>query len=186
MTPLAIKNIDPNLERFLFLITETEGTDRQGTPYNELYGYDNFTDFSKHPNINVTKGGLTSTAAGRYQMLKGTWDGVQAQLNLPDFSPLSQDKAAIQLIKNRGAYDAVINGDFQTAIAKTNKEWASLPGSPYGQPTYSLKRALDYINSIIINTGQYVKNNPVKTGIVIAAGAAIIVYYIWAVRRITK
>ena len=143
MTPLAIQNIDTNLHKFLFLITETEGTDKQGTPYNELYGYGNFSDFSKHPNILVTSGGYTSTAAGRYQILKKTWDSVQSKLNLPDFSPLSQDKAAIQLIKDRGAYNDVIQGNFESAIAKTNKEWASLPGAPYGQPTYSLKKAIE-------------------------------------------
>ena len=32
-------------------------------------------------------------------------------------------------------------GRWDAAIRKTNKEWASLPGSPYGQPTLSMARA---------------------------------------------
>jgi lysozyme len=164
MTPLALQDVHPNMRKFLFLITKTEGTDLQGTPYNELYGYGNFTDFSKHPNIKVTKGGYTSTAAGRYQFLKRTWDGVQKRLNLSDFSPINQDRGAIQLIKDRGAYNDVINGDFEKAIQKTNKEWASLPGSPYGQPTYSLQRAMAFLNSLVETTTTYVrqkvKDNP--------------------------
>ena len=140
MTPLAITT-HPNIEKFLFLITSTEGTDRQGTPYNELFGFSNFTDFSTHPNIRVTKNGYTSTAAGRYQILKGTYDS----LRMKDFSPASQDKAAIQLIKNAGAYNDVIKGDFQNAIRKTNKIWASLPLSPYGQPTWTMNKALQFL-----------------------------------------
>lgn len=140
MTPLAI-SVHPNVEKFLFLITSTEGTDKQGTPYNELFGYDNFTDYSKHPNIRVTKNGYTSTAAGRYQILKRTYDS----LKMKDFTPASQDRAAIQLINNAGAYNDVIKGDFVTAIKKTNRIWASLPLSPYGQPTWTMKRALLFL-----------------------------------------
>lgn len=151
MTPLALKNIPDNVAKFLQLITYTEGTDRQGTPYNELFGYDNFNDLSKHPNIKVTKNGYTSTAAGRYQILKKTYDS----LGLKDFTPETQDKAAIQLIKNAGAYNDVINGNFETAIKKTNKIWASLPGSPYGQPTFTIKKALAFLgkNAAIVSVG---------------------------------
>ena len=49
--------------------------------------------------------------------------------------------AAVALIKRRGALADVIAGRFDSAIAKCNKEWASLPGSPYGQPTLTLDRA---------------------------------------------
>lgn len=179
MTPLAIQNINPNLEKFLFLITETEGTDRQGTPYNELFGYGNFNDYSSHPNIKITSGGYTSTAAGRYQILKGTYDS----LGMKDFTPLSQDKAAIQLIINDGAYNDVINGDFATAIAKTNKTWASLPGSPYGQPTYTMQRAMNFLNSLVVRSITYAKKNPVKTGIVVVAAIGIVAYSTWLIVR---
>lgn len=143
MTEIALKGLPENVEKFLKLITYTEGTDKQGTPYNELFGYDNFKDYSKHPNIKVKKNGYTSTAAGRYQILKGTYDS----LGMKDFTPASQDRAAIQLIKNSGAYNDVIAGKWNEAIKKTNKIWASLPGSPYGQPTFTLKKALAFLGT---------------------------------------
>lgn len=31
------------------------------------------------------------------------------------------------------------NGDIKKAIEKCNKEWASLPNAPYGQPMISLE-----------------------------------------------
>ena len=33
-------------------------------------------------------------------------------------------------------------GRIEAAIAKCNREWASLPGSPYGQPTRTMAQAL--------------------------------------------
>ena len=48
MTPLAIKT-DKNTEKFLMLITATEGTDKNGLPYNVLFGYGTFQGYEKHP-----------------------------------------------------------------------------------------------------------------------------------------
>lgn len=142
MTPIFLEGIADNVRKFLCLITHTEGTDRQGTPYNELFGYDNFTGYATHPNIKVTKNHYTSTAAGRYQILYKTYLG----LKMKDFTPASQDSAAIQLIKNAGAYKYVVAGDWVNAIKATNKIWASLPESPYGQPTYRMEDAIEFLN----------------------------------------
>src|SRR3546814_197678 len=50
------------------------------------------TDYSKHPNKLVRLNAkLSSTAAGRYQILYRFWKHYQDQLDLPDFSPLSQN-----------------------------------------------------------------------------------------------
>ncbi len=81
----------------------------------------------------ITKWGITSTAAGAYQILFGTWQELQSKLKLPDFSPASQDRAAIELIKRRKALEDVLAGRFAQAILKCRKEWASLPGAGYGQ-----------------------------------------------------
>jgi muramidase (phage lysozyme) len=144
MTSIALKGINENVRKFLMLITYTEGTDRDKTPYNELFGFTNFTGYNKHPNIKITASNYSSTAAGRYQILKGTAD----MLKMKDFTPESQDLAAIQLIKNAKAYDDVVAGKWEDAIKKTNKIWASLPGSPYGQPTVKLGVALKFLKSI--------------------------------------
>lgn len=144
MTPIALKNIHDNVRKFLMLITWTEGTDRQGTPYNELFGFSNFTSYAKHPEIIVKTPNYSSSAAGRYQILKKT----ATLLKMKDFTPESQDLAAIQLIKNAKAYNDVVAGNWEAAINKTNPIWASLPGSPYGQPTKKMKDALKFLNSL--------------------------------------
>ncbi|HEV8283824.1 MAG TPA: glycoside hydrolase family 104 protein [Chitinophagaceae bacterium] len=121
-----------NLKAFLIMIQYSEGTYGKDA-YRKLYGGGVFNDFSKHPDTPITKYGITSTAAGAYQILFRTWQELQQKLRLPDFSPESQDKAAIELIKRRRALDDVMAGRFAQAIIKCRKEWASLPGAGYNQ-----------------------------------------------------
>ena len=64
---------------------------------------------------------------------------------LTDFSPLAQDIAALYLIDRRRAMNAVLEGDWKTALERCNREWASLPGSPYGQPTKTLETCLSFL-----------------------------------------
>jgi lysozyme len=91
---------------------------------------------------------IKSSAAGAYQILARTWDGVRAKLGLPDFSPASQDAAAVELIRQRGALADVRAGRFAVAVDKCKKEWASLPGAGYGQPENSLARLQNaYVSS---------------------------------------
>jgi muramidase (phage lysozyme) len=130
-----------NLKAFLIMIQYSEGTfGKDG--YRKLYGGGFFNDLSKHPNTRITKWGITSTAAGAYQILNKTWNEIQAKLKLPDFSPLSQDKAAIELIRRRKALEDVMAGRFAQAIEKCKKEWASLPGAGYGQNEKNAKSLL--------------------------------------------
>lgn len=121
-----------NLKAFLLMIQYSEGTIGLNA-YKTLYGGSLFHDMTRHPNRAITKGGYTSTAAGAYQILYRTWVDIQKTLKLPDFSPLSQDRAAIELIRRRGALEDVLNGRFAVAIYKCRKEWASFPGAGYGQ-----------------------------------------------------
>lgn len=130
-----------NLKAFLTMIQYAEGTyGKDG--YRKLYGGSLFSDLSKHPNTPTTKWGITSTAAGAYQILSKTWNELQAKLGLPDFSPLSQDKAAIELIRRRKALEDVMAGRWAQAIEKCKKEWASLPGAGYGQNEKNIKNLL--------------------------------------------
>lgn len=139
-TEVAYKNI----RAFLIMIQHAEGTyGKDG--YRKLYGGGYFNDYSRHPNTKVTKWDITSTAAGAYQILSKTWAELQAKLKLPDFSPTSQDKAAIELIRRRKALEDVYAGRFTQAIAKCRKEWASLPGAGYGQNEKNLRNLLAVI-----------------------------------------
>lgn len=137
----------PYVAAFADTVAFAEGTDngRQRTLHN---GYDVivggalFTDFGRHPGILVRlpKLGISSTAAGRYQIIAGTWSEVAALNKLPDFSPESQDRAFVTLIKRRKAYNLIRAGNFDAAVEACRKEWASLPGAGYGQHEYSLDK----------------------------------------------
>ena len=91
-----------------------------------------------HPRTAIRAGRWTSTAAGAYQFLTGTWDECRRALGLQNFRPESQDRAAVYLIQRRGALGDVRTGNVTRAMSKLNREWASLPGSPYGQPVKTL------------------------------------------------
>ncbi len=136
-----------NLDAFLMTTRKCEGTDAPDG-YQALFGYrpgngrifDN--GFARHPNIKSSfrqTDGTTNytTAAGAYQFLFSTWTRLQAKLDLPDFSPASQDAAAAELIAEAGAMSDVKEGRLQDAIDKCAKTWASLPASTYPQPVRS-------------------------------------------------
>ncbi|MFI5195713.1 MAG: glycoside hydrolase family 104 protein [Chitinophagales bacterium] len=130
-----------NIKAFLLMLQYSEGT-YGANAYRTLYGGGVFQGYGSHPGIAVTANGLTSTAAGAYQILQGTWQSVQAETGLPDFSPASQDRAAVELVRRRGALGDVMEGKIVTAIDKCRKEWASLPGAGYGQHEQKLTTLL--------------------------------------------
>jgi muramidase (phage lysozyme) len=133
-----------NCAAWIATIGQAEGAD-----YSTCYGYSmTISDFSDHPaNLgwpgvklsdamckNAGFGpGCVSTAAGKGQITKGTWNRVAAKLGLPDFSQASQDQAILQLTAERGALEAVKAGDVATAANRCRNEWASLPGNYAGQ-----------------------------------------------------
>ncbi|HJV24562.1 MAG TPA: glycoside hydrolase family 104 protein [Aromatoleum sp.] len=133
--PTQIDTADSNLRAFLRAIRYAEGT-AGDNGYRMLFGGGLFESYADHPRVAVIRSGYQSTAAGAYQILASTWDEYRA--GLPDFSPASQDECAARLIRRRGALGDVYAGRFGDAIRKCAKEWASLPGSPYGQPVRTM------------------------------------------------
>jgi muramidase (phage lysozyme) len=141
---LAAARDNPNVKAFLAVIRAGEGTsDPDG--YRRHFGGSHFDSFADHPRKVITAGlgknQYTSSAAGAYQFLTKTWDGLVKRYGFADFEPATQDIAAIALIDGRGALDDVLAGRFEAAVRKCNREWASLPGSPYGQPTKTMAQA---------------------------------------------
>lgn len=124
-----------NVRKYLRMIAQAEGTLKgNSNPYRVAFGGEQIQDLSAHPNIRKqfkqTDGKTNvTTAAGAYQFIKPTWDGLQKRLNLPDFSPRSQDIAAVALLQENGALPYVLKGDFETAVVKSGPTWASLPSS---------------------------------------------------------
>jgi muramidase (phage lysozyme) len=121
----------------LSTIAYAEGTrDR----YDIIFSFATFSSYADHPRRVMCSSGYCSDAAGRYQFLSTTWDWVAPKLGLRDFTPASQDRAGLWLVSYRGVsnIDAIDTyAEFADAMYALNREWASLPGSPYGQPTHS-------------------------------------------------
>lgn len=136
-----------NEQAFLAAITRGEGTEGPDGYYT-LMGGGTFTSEVDHPASLGWSGtklsdamckaagfrpGCVSTAAGKYQINRPTWLRVKARLSLPDFSPSSQDAAALFLIQEKGALTDVREGRIDQAVRKVRSVWASLPGAGYGQ-----------------------------------------------------
>lgn len=135
--------LTPNQRAFLDMIAWSEIGPallrESDNGYNVLVGStpehpDLFESYADHPNQLITlPNGIESTAAGRYQLLYRWWVPYKRLLNLPDFSPDSQDAVAIQQIRERGALGLIDAGAIDEAIAHCSNIWASLPGNTYGQ-----------------------------------------------------
>lgn len=149
--------ISKNLHAFLDTLAWSEGTST--SPATKCGGYDVivtgvdgkpeiFSDFSDHPfnkgrpSKQINSKGLTSNASGRYQFMLKDWAHYKAQLGLPDFGPESQDKWAIQLIKERKALPDIEAGNIESAVNKCRNIWASLPGAGYGQREHSMEELI--------------------------------------------
>ncbi|MCG8332307.1 MAG: glycoside hydrolase family 104 protein [Chitinophagales bacterium] len=150
-----------NLDAFLKTIQFAEGTFYQPNPYAVTYAYDHMIqNFSDHPAITGEWLGKTlpnsfclnvglpvgckSTAAGAYQIIKPTWQNIKNVFPILQFDNYGQDEAVVYLIKQKSAYQDILNGNLEYAISKCNTIWASLPGSPYGQPTKSMDQLIDF------------------------------------------
>jgi muramidase (phage lysozyme) len=127
-----------NVGKFLDFLGAAEGAG-----YNTIVGGGSFSSYDKHPGIVGlrTKEG-PSTAAGKYQITKTTYDDIAPKLGITDFSPASQDRIALELIKQKGALADVQSGNYDAAVSKLGGTWASLPSSPYSQP----KRSSEWVS----------------------------------------
>ena len=97
-----LTGIHPNVSAFLDMIAESEGTHDLGDDgYNVLVGGKLFDSYSDHPRrvIVVNRRGLRSSAAGRYQILQRTFDGLQRQLGTKGFRPEVQDENKIETLR---------------------------------------------------------------------------------------
>ena len=128
--------VRPMERAMLDTIAEAEGTIGRGKDgYDVMFTYQYFDSCDAHPGIKQCSGRLCSTAAGRYQFLKGTWDS----LRLPNFWPENQDRGALALLARRGIQlpnRPLMAREFSYVMEHLSFEWASLPPGRYGQPTF--------------------------------------------------
>lgn len=146
-----------NLAAFLAAIRLGEGTSG-ANGYTILCGGGTFDNYSVHPALAGWRGwqmplamaqaagypnGAVSTAAGAYQINRPTYKRVADKIGVDDFTPGTQDRIAIELIREKGALADAMAGRVATAVAKCAKVWASLPGATYGQRTVSLQNFIN-------------------------------------------
>lgn len=141
-------NLSTNLNAFLDMIAVAEGTSTIGGSddgYNVIVGGWLFEGYADHPRKKAyfKRWKVWSTAAGRYQVLARYYDHYKVALRLPDFSPLSQDRIAIQLIKECKSLPAIERGNFALAVVRCKSRWASLPGAGYRQNEQNLEFLAD-------------------------------------------
>ena len=118
-----------NVLAFLDMLAWAEGTSTikaSDDGYNVLYGGGMFYGYADHPRRKLTfpinGKPVTSSAAGRYQLLERYWDAYRASLRLSGgFTPENQDRIALQQIRERRA---------------------SFPGNSYGQNPHRLEKLL--------------------------------------------
>lgn len=122
---------NPTIRRFLDLLSYAEGAG-----YSTQYTGKQFSGFGDHPRQILGGNGLYSDAAGRYQFLSTTYDALASRLGLRDFSPASQDIAAVQLLIDNNAIAPILSGQLSTAIDRVADVWASLPTLATGTSFY--------------------------------------------------
>jgi muramidase (phage lysozyme) len=128
-----------NMRKFSDLISKSEGTADYENPYAVGFGGTQIEDLSKHPGAMTkykqTDGSTINTsAAGKHQFIGSTYADMAKKTGKKDFSPASQEANFTQLMKDKGVYDMISNGDFAGAINKLGSTFASLPSSKAAQP----------------------------------------------------
>lgn len=124
-------------------IAFAEGTEGRGSDgYNIAFTHRQFSSCARHPNMNICSGSPCSTAAGRYQFLKRTWDTIARANNATTFQAENQELGAQYLItrvrRARVPADRPMTAaEFDNAMSRLSYEWASLPPGRYGQPSHS-------------------------------------------------
>jgi muramidase (phage lysozyme) len=132
---------NPSIKAFLDTIAYAEHTFGR-SEYAAKFPRKSFDSFKDHPRtvecIDFKGQKLCSSAAGRYQFLTRTWDGLVPRISATDFGPRSQDRGALVLLSDKKALEDIKTNRFEKAIDRVRTLWASLPGSPYGQPTRTM------------------------------------------------
>lgn len=123
--------ISPATKAFMASIV---GGESDGS-YNMLNGGKRFSGYSDHPYAGTNKNTGYGVAAGKYQFMPGTWNDYKRKLKLPDFSPQSQEIAALALARDRyraktgGNLDRDLEaGKVMQAAKALSPTWTSLPG----------------------------------------------------------
>ncbi len=150
---IEVENVEAKIRAFMRMIRVGEGTVGL-SGYEKLFGGSSFIKnnrktFSEHPQVKIKSNGLTSSAAGAYQVMGYTWNDMKVKRDkygILDFSPKYQDLFCLVLLKCKvkgNTIGDIIGGNIKKAIENSSWEWASLPPGRYGQPVVSMNDALN-------------------------------------------
>ena len=147
---VQIQNVDPKVKAFLDMIAWSLGTLTENG-YQVFANGTEFVSFSEHPRKRVcgpfygSRGIIVDNteelcvdAAGRYHIIYPTWVNVSRRLHLSNFSPESQDAAAIELLIERDVLTDLESGNFESAVHKSSSAWTTLP-TKTGKTIYDRK-----------------------------------------------
>jgi muramidase (phage lysozyme) len=167
-----------NVRKFGDLVARSEGTVANpwgiADPYRVGFGGSEIKDMSAHPAKSVQFNELSkdgkvgkvnsTTAAGKYQFLKPTWDALSKRTGVTDFTPASQERNFVELLKDNKVLKAVESGDFLTAIDKLGKrnQFASFPTAKANQPKHTPEKFAQMAKASGIDLGAVVsgQNQP--------------------------
>ncbi|MBF4466253.1 glycoside hydrolase family 104 protein [Flavobacterium sp. LC2016-12] len=175
---------EARVKAFLRMLRVGEGTDSE-RGYTTQFSGKQFSNMSNHPHEIISANGYFSSAAGAYQIMSDTYDGLETyrtKYNILNFNQESQDRLCIVILKHNYTTDRpnsfynpiywknkdktirdveketkikdrrkkfkgqqadiiklIIDNDIKKATLLSSLCWASLPDSPYGQPTKTIQ-----------------------------------------------
>lgn len=147
--------VSANVKAFAALLRELEANG----DYQVIAGGDHFQSYAEHPFVREWDRvkPLGTTASGAYQMVRGTWMMARDALGLADFTPASQDAAALWILQYKvpgqnavagegtGVLELVQAGRFDEAIERLRPEWESLDKMVKGRYRTTLDQARAYL-----------------------------------------
>ena len=92
---------------------------------------------------------IYSTASGRYQIIKPTWEHLAPKYQIKSFSPQNQDLLGLYLLDECHATDFILAGNVSNAIDAAANTWASFPGNLYGQGGHSLEELCQWYYQLL-------------------------------------
>ncbi|AFY48104.1 muramidase (phage lambda lysozyme) [Nostoc sp. PCC 7524] len=160
LPPLVMQGGDPYIRALMRTIAASEANSNR--PYSLLYGGQQITDLSKHPEICVTipvgpNTGNCSTAAGRYQIINTTWYHIAPRYHPKrsqmmfwstySFEPEYQDVVVYRWLNDSNVWGVDISqllqqGKINEVLRRLSPTWTSLG---YGIETNSISSSLPRI-----------------------------------------
>ena len=110
---------EARVKAFMRMLRVGEGTDSE-RGYTTQFSGKQFSNMNNHPHDVVTANGYSSSAAGAYQIMSDTYDGLKTyrtKYSIMNFNQESQDKLCLVILKHSYVHDRPNSG-------YANKNWS--------------------------------------------------------------